>query len=436
MDEVAVGVGPLRRLRGVFYGWWMVGLTAVTVAMTNGAASHGLGVFFVALESQFGWSRTVLSGAFALARLEGTVLGPVEGYLTDRYGTRRVVLVGFFILGCGFLMFSFSRNLPGFYVAFFVVAMGGGLSGFLPMITLANNWFVRRRSMALALAGMGIYLGGVMLPALALGIGTLGWRTVSVGLGIFFLLMGFPLTRLIRNRPEEYGQRPDGDPLDVPSPGAGDETRIDGSEDEDFTARQAMATSAFWLITFSHGFSAMVVGALQVHAIPMLHDAGLSLELAATVVATYTFVAMGSRILGGYLGDRFPKTVVIFAFACVQATGVLVAVVVDSFSTALLFAVLFGLGWGGRGALFTAIRGDYFGRKAFATIFGFSAFFLSGVSVVAPLFAGYIFDTQGSYDLALITFAIINVLGGSLVLFAKKPSMTRSVSGVDQEKTM
>ena len=158
--------------------------------------------------------------------------------------------------------------------------------------------------------------------------------------------------------------------------------------------------------------------------------------MAATVVATYTFVAMGSRILGGFLGDRFPKILVIFSFACIQAMGVLIAAAVDSFLTALLFAVLFGLGWGGRGALFTAIRGDYFGRKAFATIFGFSAFFLSGVSVVAPLFAGYIFDTQGSYDLALITFAIINVLGGSLVLFAKKPSMTRSVSGVDQEKTM
>ncbi|MQF48638.1 MFS transporter [SAR202 cluster bacterium AC-647-N09_OGT_505m] len=428
MDERIISVGPLSKLRGVFYGWWLVGIAMVTVAMTTGAAGHGLGVFFVALERQFGWSRTIISGAFALARLEGTVLGPVEGYFTDRFGTRRIVLVGFFVLGCGFMMFSFSNSILGFYVAFLVVAMGQGLGGFLPLITLANNWFVRRRSMAIAIAGTGGFLGGSLVPVLALGISTVGWRTVSVSLGIFFLLLGFPLTRLIRNRPEEYGLLPDGDSPDTQSPSVRKEAQTDSTGDEDFTARQAMATPAFWLITFSHGLSAMVVGALQVHAIPMLHDAGLSLELAATVVATYTFVAIGSRILGGYLGDRFPKTLVIFAFSCVQATGVLVAVVVVSFPTALLFAVLFGIGWGGRGALFTAIRGDYFGRKAFATIFGLSAFFLSGASVAAPLFAGYIYDTLGSYHVALVTFSIINFLGGTMVLFAKKPLLTMSSS--------
>ena len=394
-----------------------------TMAMTNGAASHGLGVFFVALENQFGWSRTVLSGAFTLARLEGTVLGPVEGYLTDRFGTRRMVLSGFFVLSLGFVLLSFANSILSFYGGFFVIAIGGGLAGFLPLITLANNWFVRRRSIAIAAAGMGIYLGGVLVPVLAMGISMIGWRAISLGLGILFLFVGFPLTRLIRNTPEEYGLKPDGDAEYERIINVQDDTKPDDADDEDFTARQAMATPAFWLISFSHALTAMVVGALQVHAIPMLHDAGLSLEFAALVVAIYTFTAMGSRILGGYLGDMFPKTLVIFIFACIQSIGVLVATMIDSFQTSVLFAVLFGLGWGGRGALFTAIRGDYFGRKAFATIFGLSAFFLSGVSVAAPLFAGYIFDILGSYDLALFTFAIISIFGGSLILFAKKPHL-------------
>ena len=267
MDERIISVGPLSKLRGVFYGWWLVGIAMVTVAMTTGAAGHGLGVFFVALERQFGWSRTIISGAFALARLEGTVLGPVEGYFTDRFGTRRIVLVGFFVLGCGFMMFSFSNSILGFYVAFLVVAMGQGLGGFLPLITLANNWFVRRRSMAIAIAGTGGFLGGSLVPVLALGISTVGWRTVSVSLGIFFLLLGFPLTRLIRNRPEEYGLLPDGDSPDTQSPSVRKEAQTDSTGDEDFTARQAMATPAFWLITFSHGLSAMVVGALPLRVV-------------------------------------------------------------------------------------------------------------------------------------------------------------------------
>lgn len=412
---------PLFRVRGVFYGWWLIVISIVTIALVNGAAVHGLGVFFVALERQFGWSRTLLSGAFALARMEGTVMGPVEGFLTDRYGSRRIVLVGFAVLGFGFLIFSFANGVVAFYVAMLVIAMGMGLGGFLPMITLANNWFVRRRSIAIALAGTGIFLGGMLVPLLAWLVSSLGWRPVAAGLGLFFLLLGFPLTRLIRNRPEEYGLRPDGDPPDLTTETDSVVQLPTRGGQGDFTARQALATPAFWLITLSHGLTAMVVGALQVHAIPMLHDAGLSLELAATVVALYTFVAIGSRVLGGYLGDKFPKPLVIFAFASIQAMGVLAAVFVTNFPSAVLFAVLFGVGWGGRGALFTAIRGDYFGRKAFATIFGLSAFFLSVTSVVAPLFAGFMFDLTGNYTVPFVTFAVINLVGGALVLLARKP---------------
>ncbi len=435
MEQPTTTAGPASKPRGLFYGWWLVGIAMFTIALSNGAAAHGLGVFFVALERHFGWSRTVLSGAFALARLEGTVMGPVEGFLTDRFGSRRMVLTGFCILGLGFLMFSFTSGIASFYLAFMVIAVGMGLGGFLPMITAVNNWFVRRRSIAIASAGMGNYMGGVMVPALALGIGLLGWRAVSLALGVVFLALAYPLTRQIRNRPEEYGQRPDGEISQVGSLSDDAPSGMDAYGIGDFSARQALRTSAFWLITFSHGLSAMVVGALQVHAIPMLHDAGLSLELAGTLVVVYTFVGMGSRIVGGYLGDRFPKPVVIFAFSTVQAFGVVAAVGISSFATALPFAVMFGFGWGGRGALFTALRGDYFGRKAFATIFGLSAFFLSGVSVISPLFAGYLFDVQGHYRAALLTLAAINLFGGFLVLFSRKPALPDSV-GVDRMKSM
>ena len=403
----------------------------LTIALSNGAAAHGLGVFFVALERHFGWSRTVLSGAFALARLEGTVMGPVEGFLTDRFGSRRMILTGFLILGLGFMIFSFTNGVVSFYLAFSIIATGMGLGGFLPMMAAVNNWFVRRRSIAIASAGMGNYMGGVLVPLLALGIGVLGWRGIAFALGLMFLTMAFPLTRLIRNRPEEYGQRPDGEL--TPEDGSGD--KIPAYGEGDFTARQAMRTPAFWLITFSHGLSAMVVGALQVHAIPMLHDAGLRLELAGTVVVVYTFVGMGSRMIGGYLGDRFPKTVIIFGFSTVQAMGVVAAVGISSFATALPFAVMFGFGWGGRGALFTALRGDYFGRKAFATIFGLSAFFLSGVSVISPLFAGYLFDLQGSYRVPLLILAAINLFGGFIVLFSRKPALPGVIS-VDRTMSM
>lgn len=406
----------------------MISLSVCIIALATGAASHGLGVFFVALERQFGWSRTVLSGAFALARLEGTVMGPLEGILTDRFGSRRMVLIGYLFLAVGFFLFALSNGVISFYIGFMVIAVGQGFGGFLPMIAAVNNWFIRRRSIAIALAGMGVYLGGVLVPILAIGINSIGWRSMAVIMSIMFLFLAYPITRMIRNRPEEYNQLPDGDILPQGNGSAnsgenfGEVPEVRGY-DTDFTARQAMATSAFWLITFSHGLTAMVVGALQVHTIPMLHDAGLSLELAGTVVAIYTFLAMGSRVVGGYFGDRIPKPWLIFGFSIIQAVGVLAAMFVHDIVTALIFACLFGMGWGGRGALFTALRGDYFGRKAFATIFGLSAFFLSGTSVMAPLFAGFMFDSFGNYDMALFIFAVVNILGATLVLFARKPTL-------------
>jgi MFS family permease len=416
-----------------FYGWRLIALAVFIIALATGAASHGLGVFFVALEKQFGWSRTVLSGAFALARLEGTVVGPLEGFLTDRFGSRRMVLFGYILLGLGFFIFSLSAGIYSFYIGFMVIAVGQGFGGFLPMIAAVNNWFIRRRSIAIALAGMGVYLGGVFVPALAVGINLISWRSMAVFIGIVFLILAYPITRLIKNKPEDYGELPDGDDhrIEEGTSASNNNERVIISIETDFTAKQAMKTPAFWFITFSHGLTAMVVGALQVHTIPMLHDAGLSLELAGTVVAIYTFLAMGSRVLGGYFGDRVQKPWLIFGFSMIQAVGVIAAIFIHDLFSALLFACLFGMGWGGRGALFTALRGDYFGRKAFATIFGLSAFFLSGTSVVAPLFAGFMFDTFGNYDIALFVFALINIFGATLVLLAKKPVLERYNAGVD-----
>ena len=93
---------------------------------------YAVGTYFVALERHFGWSRTALSGAFSLARLEGALLGPIEGMLTDRLGPRRMVIIGFFVMGAGFILFSSIQSIVGFYVAFIVIITGAGLGGYLP----------------------------------------------------------------------------------------------------------------------------------------------------------------------------------------------------------------------------------------------------------------------------------------------------------------
>ena len=151
-----------HRARGVFYGWWLVGISSF-IRTSSVPLFHAMGLWFVALEAQFGWNRTQLSLAFAFTRVESGLLGPAEGYLTDRVGTRRLVFIGLLIMGAGFLLFGQVNHLWVFYVAFLIMALGQGLSGWLPITTMLNNWFVRRRSSAMGWSNSGSRLGGLLL---------------------------------------------------------------------------------------------------------------------------------------------------------------------------------------------------------------------------------------------------------------------------------
>ncbi|MCH8350054.1 MAG: MFS transporter, partial [Chloroflexi bacterium] len=200
-----------RRLRGgVFYGWWLVAISGFIMAIATVPLFHAMSLWAVALERQFGWNRTQLGLALSFTRIEGGIMGPVEGYLADRVGTRRMVLIGLLIVGLGFLLFGQVKNLWMFYLAYVVMTLGQGLGSWLPMMTMLNHWFARKRSMAVGWANVGSRLGALMLvPAIAWAIdpdqGPLGWSMTATVLGIFALAIAFPITRLIRNRPQDYG---------------------------------------------------------------------------------------------------------------------------------------------------------------------------------------------------------------------------------------
>ena len=407
------------RLRGVFYGWWMVGLTAFMLALMSVAVFQSLGTFLVALERQFGWSRTAMSGAFSLGRVEGAIIGPIEGYLIDRLGSRRMMFIGYVIMGIGFFLFSQVNSLWQFYLAFLVITVGVGLGGYLAMVTVVNNWFQRRRSMAMAVSQTGVLIAGFLVPVVALGIESHGFRWTTLGIGVFLLAVVGPAARAVRNRPEDYGMHRDGDP---PHPAPSGETTDSLVEDEaEFTVAQALRTQAFWTITVVHMSSTISIVALSLHLVPKLTDMGMSLSGAGILVLTYTAVALPAMLIAGYWADRLPMPQVTFACLTLQALGIMVIALAETVSMAYLFAVLFGIGFGGRIPLLTAIRGEYFGRKAFATLMGLSMFPNNLGMIAAPLFAGYMYDTTGSYIVPFTVFAILNFLGAFLMLFVRKP---------------
>ena len=404
----------------MFYGWWIVITSAILLTLMSLTVFQGLGTVLVSLERQYGWSRTALSGAFSLARVEGAILGPIEGVLVDRVGTRRMVLIGFILMGLGFVWLSQVDTLWEFYAAFMTISLGSGLGGWLAIVAMVNNWFEKRRSFAMSIAMSGIHLGGLLVPIFALSIENYEFSATTIGVGIILLIVVGPATWIIRSKPEDMGLAPDG--VSIVKESGELLGTSDPSEDEsDFTVMQALKTPAFWILTVTQISSSVSIVTLALHLVPKLTDMGMTLSSAGTVVLVYTVVALPAQSIAGYLAERLPKIIMISFFLFLQGAGIALIALFDNVIMAYLFAFLYGIGFGGRTPLITAIRGDYFGRKAFATIMGVSQFPMNLAMIVAPLFAGYMFDTTGTYIVPFMTFSVLCIFGSALILFVRKP---------------
>src|SRR2546425_4393642 len=186
----------------------------------------------------------MLSAAFAMSRAESGILGPVRGWLTDRFGPRALIGAGMGVFGVGFLLFSRIDGPVVFFLTFFMMALGSSLGGYLPVSVAIVTWFRRRRALALSISGMGMSTGGLLAPLVALSLTRFGWRWTAVASGLLVLAIGVPLPPVVRHRPEADGLRPDGDFAGAAT------TRL--VEARSFTARQALATRAFWFISLGH----------------------------------------------------------------------------------------------------------------------------------------------------------------------------------------
>ena len=353
------------------------------------------------------------------------------GLLIEKFGARRMVFIGLIILGSGCVLFSQIQELWHLYVVFFILSFGSSVSTWLPMMTVVNNWFVRYKARAMSLVMEGMAVGGIVVPLLlAWAIGgadpniseRFGWRTSALFIGILLLALALPLSRLIRNRPEDLGLKPDGDSA-VPAFASPVDAGVTSpaSEEEGYTWQEAIRTKSFWLISLGHAFSATILVTITVHVGLMLDDRGFSLQTISAVLAVYTAASAVFILIGGYLGDRLPMRLVAFGFAALQSLAVVILVLAHSMEILFLFAVLFGAGLGGRTPVMTALRGAYFGRKAFAAITGMSMVPMNILLFIGPVFAGLMRDATGTYDVAFLTIGAGSLFGSFLFLLLGEP---------------
>ena len=415
-------LSPVNDRPKVFYGWWMVGAAVGLQFLQAGMVTQAFGAYLAVLSEEQGWSKTALSGAAALQQMEVALLGPVLGWLIDRFGPKVFVRCGVFVFGTGLCLLSQVHSLPAFYGAFIVIALGSSLCGFFPLNVALIHWFERKRARALSAMSFGLAMGGIMVPLVAQSITSFGWRPTAFASGLLAIAIGLPLACVIRNSPHEHGEVVDGiAPEPVAEVPAGDAP--EKPQTRDFTAREALRTQAFWLISLGHGFALFVVHAVSVHAITHLKEhLGYSVAAASLVISLVTACQILGVLLGWVIGERYRKRLIAAACMLAHAVGLLLLTYAVSLPMVIAFAVLHGTAWGLRGPFMQAIRADYFGRSAIGMILGLSFMIIVIGQVGGPIIPGIFADLTGDYRLGFTIIAILAGLGSGFFVLAKKPA--------------
>jgi MFS family permease len=197
--------GDSKAPRRLFYGWYMVGAGSLLQFLQSSLMTQSFGAYVAVLQAERGWSKTALSGAAALMQFESAILGPLLGWVIDRFGPQGIVRIGICVFGCGLMILSRTDTLGTFYAAFLVVALGSSLCGFFPLNVALINWFERWRARALSSMSIGLALGGISVPAVAWSLQAFGWRATAFASGLIAVAIGLPLAMVIKRRPEDHG---------------------------------------------------------------------------------------------------------------------------------------------------------------------------------------------------------------------------------------
>lgn len=418
-----------RRGRSVFYGWWIV-FSAAGLTMIGGAFYFfGFSTFLLPVEKDLMVDRGPLSLAVSVSTLEGALLGPIQGYFVDRYGPRRIMMLGVALMGLGFVLLSTADSLLEFYLYFIpFIGVGAGLGIMAPSFVAVSNWFIRKRGTAFGIAMTGVGVGGLLVPFTRYLIAEFGWQQAALIIGIIIWAIGMPLTMLMRHRPEQYGMLPDGLTAEQAKLAA-EQPSIPGSttlhQEINFTVGEALTSPAFWQLGVGFGLRNMLSSGILIHMIAAAVARGHSEAFGAGLLGIMAGMSIPSRILGGVLQDRVEKRKVGGTVGFLTALSLVFFLINDSVWALATFAVLFSIAWGAASPTQQAIRGEYFGRLHYAKINGFANLFMTSGSIAGPALAGFAFDATHTYQGSFTAFAVLSLVSAVVIWHAKRPVPNR-----------
>ena len=412
------------RDKRIFFGWYIVAGAAIQAFFTSATFFFGFTAFFNPISNEFGFSKAATAAALSLQRTESGIVGPFVGFLVDRYGARGVMLTGTIVTALGFFALARISSLTTFYLSFGLLALGIAMATMITTTPVIVNWFVRMRARALTFAFAGGASGGLAAPLIVWAISTYGWRTVLDWMGIGTLLVGIPVSLVMRHRPEKYGYLPDGlKPLGKNGSGDPDNHQINNQYNEPrFTIGEILKTRALWMLIFGMGMSGMVMSITVVMIIPALESYGLSTTAAGFAVMALAIGNVTGRILLGFMADKMNKRNVLCFTYVMFSLGALVFGLITELWHLAIFIPLYSLAHGGTAPVRFALLADYFGSKSYGSLVGITMTLTAIFGIIGPVFTGIVFDMTGSYRPAFLTVGLLMIPTIPITLLVKPPT--------------
>ena len=400
----------------IFYGWFVVA-AAFAVTFVGFGCAYTFSAFLDSLQKEFGASRGSVSLVFSLAGFLYFGLGVVSGPLADRFGSRRLAVIGMILTGLGLAAAGMARSLIEVYAAYGLgVGLGVGCA-YVPAIGAVQRWFVKRRGFASGLAVSGIGVGTLVMPPLAtLLINTLTWRAAYLTLGAGAIVVGAGMALLIENDPRDRGLSPDG------------ESAAQAAQPTGASVREAVTSRRFVTLYAACLICSFGVFVPFVHLLPYALDHGVAPSSAVLLLGMIGVGSTAGRFFLGGLADRVGRAAALLA----MFVGMALALAIWGFSAAFwplaVFAFAYGVFYGGWVAVLPAVVMDYFGGRNVSGIIGILYTSVAFGTLIGPSAAGFAFDVSHSYTLPIVASACANIIAAAIMAVTSRAFDARNRS--------
>ena len=419
-----------RRRPLIFYGYWILGAAFVAQFVSVAVQAQVSGVFLGPMTEDLGWARAEYASTQTIGRFIMAFAGFFIGVYVDRFGGRRLMLIGVTIVALSLMAVSQVQAYWQWVVLHGVIfTFGVALMSNLVVNVTLSKWFVRKRGRVIGFSSMGVSFAGIVIPPLmTIAVDEFGWRAGWRILAVGAVLLIYPVALVMRRQPEDHGLHPDGMSDEEVRTGGAHAAAVQADYDNSFTRREALHTSTFYIVVLSFGLGTIGIGVMLFGSIPFLTDEGFSRGTAALMMSVLSFPAFITKPIWGWLMDYVqPKRLASVGFAICAVAMVLILFSAKAHSLPLAAASFFllGAGFGGQIPLQEVVWASYFGRRYLGAVRSVALPISLLLGANGPLVVQIYYDRVGNYDNAFLAIAGCWALAAGLILFVRQPRRPR-----------